>query len=1541
MDNLWLLLACIVVFRVHGLLSSVEHEYRINEELPIGSKVGNIVDDIIPKMVHFGMLKSSFDKTTMEKTFIYKILNTADIGAHAFDMRSDGWIIVTKRIDREQLCPSEKDDTRLSLENVLLLNEDFMLQHTHSSSQQFIPTEPPYCLVILRLHMVQRKHDEQTNPVKNIEQSPITVQIRIFINDINDNPPHWPGHLKRFQITFRDGDPVGERRTVPPALDPDVGVHGKLSYELTTSNELMKKSIPFSLIEHPTDGLYLYATKQIDREEQDKYQLILKVTDHMVSGNSGRGQFTASLLLDVYIEDINDNTPLFTQPIFTPNSPISESTSVGTTVLILNATDADTGINGVFRFGFSKQHAWLPAETIARQFFDVRPNGHIVVRRPLNVDIDQGTLLKLSRKQSIASETNIASLPRRTIIPSGQTHGAIAQFRFQVVVEDEAVRPYTRSSEATVILTVTDENDEAPVIDVQPTVDIFGQMSLVSNTDSKFLSVTENQPAGTVVAAIQVYDPDFEGTDHVECRLQSTNFTLSRTNQLHESSQLNAFTILVNYRLQTTVELDREQNPIQSVLISCMDDVGHLTERNLTVHILDQNDNPPVFVLNEFIFQVEENAPPGTQLRRVEKPVNAELQQLPLYLSKSFMYQNHLLAVDPDFGQNAEVFYKLMENDRNVSNFHIDSNTGILSTVVTFDHEARTSYVLQVIAVDQGIPQRTGTANIKVMILDINDNCPQFSQPDYTFHILENQPESTQIGRVAATDVDSEEFGPIHYFLSNDLDALIFHMDQRTGSLRSRQVLDRERQARYVFRVLARDGNAQISQTAVKSIKDVQLTGTATVTVVVEDDNDNWPLFVSPNATANTLAIAVDETLGHRLAYVQATDADEGENALISYHILSGNTNGLFGLDKATGLLYLAGTPSHVLVEGRSAQLQMSNRTDHQEQGTVDPIIPSFHSLVLEACDHGKPPKQKCTTFKNLKIFIKNIRDGEFGAIERDKNTASTKLLQSSDKEDSQFRRMKESESSDKHSSGTITSQSSAVLFGMARAKTFGRYSMNEIIIICLSVLFTVVLVTTLLLVCLLRRRSPGYFAQQKMMGDDVDGTWSVDVRNITPSMDNVHKPSSPMGNLPEMHKSVDHGETTANTKHIFSESVTGSSRKDGGIESQMFPEEGLDSIENSFITNSRSDSRYQKIPHPSVGNRRDSVQYERSEDASQFEHPLTLENPLIDQHGQFPPAIQKRQSMISNHFDDYQALDYLGLVSSTLLGKYPSIYSPNQYRFTLSPTTTNPLIHLPRSPLPQEVCPETSVHLTHTHRPLIAPTQHGNRFMQQYGISHLHSRSQPQPVDGARYAPYSVLSPVSARSVVTTVAAPLNSKPGLYAVRTLKVPTFRLMAQSNQHVNGSQYDPCQTRYPLQSHTYYDIRQPDQFVFNNNSMIDSVDSSVTVNNYRLSKSKSQQISFFRDQKELTKTGLSSELEDHDATLIHTEQHEFSPKNKSDIAIKTERTKWPCSKQPDSVWQTSRSEMTLPRKMVKQSSPVQTAINDTRYVPATYHEASFV
>ncbi|KAF6774140.1 hypothetical protein AHF37_06396 [Paragonimus kellicotti] len=674
------------------------------------------------------------------------------------------------------------------------------------------------------------------------------------------------------------------------------------------------------------------------------------------------------------------------------------------------------------------------------------------------------------------------------------------------------------------------------------------------------------------------------------------------------------------------------------------------------------------------------------------------------------------------------------------------------------------------------------------MILDINDNCPQFSQPDYTFRILENQPESTQIGRVSATDVDSEDFGPIHYFLSNDLDALIFHMDQRTGSLRSRQVLDRERQARYVFRVLARDGNTQISQTAVKSIKDVQLTGTATVTVVVEDDNDNWPLFVSPNATANTLAIAVDETLGHRLAYVQATDADEGENALISYHILSGNTNGLFGLDKATGLLYLAGTPSHALVEGR---------------------------------------------------------------------------------------------------------------------------------------------------------RSPGYFAQQKMMGDDVDGTWSADVRNVAPNMDDVHKSSSPTGNLPKMHKSVDHDETTVKTKHIFSESVTGNSGNDGGIESQMFSEEGLDSIENSFITNFRSDGRYQKIPHSTVGNHRDSVHYGRSEDASQFEHPLTLENPLIDQHGPFPPAIQKRQSMISSHFDDYQALDYLGLVSSTVLGKYPSIYSPNQYRLTFSPTTTNPLGHLPRSPLPQENFPENSVQLTHTHRPFISPTQQGNKFMQHYRISHLHSRSQPQPIDGARYAPYSVLSPVPARSIVTTVAAPLSSKPGLYAMRTLKVPTFRLMAKSDQHVNGSQYDPCQPRYPLQSHTYYDIRQPDQFVFNNNSMIDSVDSSVTVNNRRLSKSKSQQINLFRDPKELTKKGLSSELEEQDAILMNAEQHESGPQNHSDIAIKTERTKWRCSTQPESVWQTSSSELTLPRKMAKQSSPIQTMLDDTRYVPAAYHEASFV
>lgn len=427
--------------------------------------------------------------------------------------------MTARRIDREQLCANRPVKDPNGVYGMVGHSGDSSILHSSGNSNKLYDSDSHFCPVTIHCTVQPQSHKSTTShssqqPTGAVqEEEQILIQIHILIEDINDNPPYWPGHLQHFQVHFRDGDPIGERRTLPPAVDNDIGVNARLRYELVSMSSGSDHQIPFSLMENPIDGLYLYATKQIDREEQSSYQVSLKVTDGVTSsdqiipqGHEGLTQHSAKLVIDVLIEDINDNPPVFTQPIFTPPHPIPETIPVGKTILMLNATDADADLNGAFHFGFSREHAWLPAERLAREYFEVRPNGHVVVRRPLNVDrpfgrweVRQGaeSIMDLDRPMSTNSLSSTPGL------------GNEMQFRFRVVVEDEAVRPYTKSSEATVVIIVRDENDEAPVIQVKPylsgplTHSIPMGLRLESGRLG-YLLVEENQPPGTKLATIQV-----------------------------------------------------------------------------------------------------------------------------------------------------------------------------------------------------------------------------------------------------------------------------------------------------------------------------------------------------------------------------------------------------------------------------------------------------------------------------------------------------------------------------------------------------------------------------------------------------------------------------------------------------------------------------------------------------------------------------------------------------------------------------------------------------------------------------------------------------------------------------------------------------------------------------------------------------------------------------------------------------------------------------------------------------------------------------
>ncbi|EOA93062.1 Protocadherin gamma-A9, partial [Anas platyrhynchos] len=120
-------------------------------------------------------------------------------------------------------------------------------------------------------------------------------------------------------------------------------------------------------------------------------------------------------------------------------------------------------------------------------------------------------------------------------------------------------------------------------------------------------------------------------------------------------------------------------------------------------------------------------------------------------------------------------------------------------------------------ASDGGEPARTGTARIRVSVLDANDNAPVFSQAVYAVRVPEDVPVGSTLLTLTATDADEGLNGDVKYFFKKITDKAlkIFHLDPETGSIRLLRSLDFEHGDSYEMEVHARDGGGLFDTSAV------------------------------------------------------------------------------------------------------------------------------------------------------------------------------------------------------------------------------------------------------------------------------------------------------------------------------------------------------------------------------------------------------------------------------------------------------------------------------------------------------------------------------------------------------------------------------------------------------------------------------------------------------------------------------------------------------------------------------------------------------
>ncbi|XP_023390623.1 protocadherin gamma-A11 isoform X4 [Pteropus vampyrus] len=348
--------------------------------------------------------------------------------------------------------------------------------------------------------------------------------------------------------------------------------------------------------------------------------------------------------------------------------------------------------------------------------------------------------------------------------------------------------------------------------------------------------------------------------------------------------------------LVTAGRIDREE--LCETMSSCILNIEILVEDTLKIYgveveIMDINDNAPSFREEEVEIKVSEHATPGSR----------------------FPLPN---ARDPDVGINSLQRYQL--NSNSYFSLQVRGRTDgaknpELVLEGSLDREKEAAHLLFLTALDGGDPIRQGTVPIRVVVLDINDHIPKFTQSVYRVSVPENLSSGTRVLVVNATDPDEGINGEVVYSF-RDVESRaseIFQLDSQTGEVLIQGPLDFEKYRFYEMEIQGQDGGG--------------LSTTAKMLITVVDVNDNAPEIT---ITSSTNSVLENSPPGTVIALLNVQDQDSGENGQVSCFIPN---NLPFNLEKTYGYYYKL----------------MTNRVLDREH------IQSYN-ITLTATDQGRPP---------------------------------------------------------------------------------------------------------------------------------------------------------------------------------------------------------------------------------------------------------------------------------------------------------------------------------------------------------------------------------------------------------------------------------------------------------------------------------------------------------------------------------------------------------------------------------------------------------
>ncbi|XP_053317770.1 protocadherin alpha-C2-like isoform X1 [Spea bombifrons] len=442
-------------------------------------------------------------------------------------------------------------------------------------------------------------------------------------------------------------------------------------------------------------------------------------------------------------------------------------------------------------------------------------------------------------------------------------------------------------------------NIEVEIVDINDNAPKFPR-------NDYYLEISESAVPGARFPIESAQDPDIGSNSIQTYKLTDNDYFALDLKTFSGNSKL--------IELVLKKVLDREKKSLHQLLLTAIDGGSPAKSgtAQISIRVMDTNDNTPFFDKSTYKASLLENAPSGTLVLRLN-------------------------ASDPDEGSNGEVTYSFSSyTPQKVRQlFAIDPQSGEIRVDGNVDYEKAPAYEIYVQATDKGSVPMTGHCKVLVEIIDANDNAPVIEVTSNYSPVGENAQEGTVVALMSITDQDSGVNKQVSLVIPHDIPFKL-NSFKNTYKLVTDGALDREKCPSYNITLTATDSGTP------------PLSSQEIIYVEISDVNDNPPVF---EELSYSVYVMENNAPGVSLFSVKANDPDTNENSFVTYMLLQGDIEGL-------------PVSSYVSIKSDNGTIYAVRSFDYEK-------LREFH-FVVQAQDAGNPPLSSTTT---VNIFVLDQND--------------------------------------------------------------------------------------------------------------------------------------------------------------------------------------------------------------------------------------------------------------------------------------------------------------------------------------------------------------------------------------------------------------------------------------------------------------------------------------------------------------------------------------------------------------------------------------